>query len=81
VNTTQTHPAHSSRRLLQVVIIATALAMGTALPAGARTDPGLHLPTFDTYDHCLLERVGTQYVKCDELTGNGVPAPAWVRGR
>ncbi|MGB7820196.1 MAG: hypothetical protein WBL35_15870 [Ornithinibacter sp.] len=28
---------------------------------------------------CPLERVGTQYVRCDNLTGNGVPAPGWVR--
>jgi hypothetical protein len=25
--------------------------------------------------------VGTQFVACDELTGNGVPAPAWVDER
>jgi hypothetical protein len=27
---------------------------------------------------CPLERVGTQYVRCDNLTGAGVPAPSWV---
>ena len=27
---------------------------------------------------CALERVGTQYVRCDNLTGAGVPAPSWV---
>lgn len=27
---------------------------------------------------CALERVGTQYVRCDNLTGAGVPAPLWV---
>jgi hypothetical protein len=28
---------------------------------------------------CPLERVGTQYVRCDNLTGAGVAAPLWVR--
>ena len=27
---------------------------------------------------CPLERVGTQYVRCDNLTGAGVAAPSWV---
>jgi len=62
-----------------------ALALGTgAGPAAARQDAG---PTVTHVGHvghagqCLLERVGTQYVRCDDNTGNGVPAPAWVRER
>ena len=27
---------------------------------------------------CWLARVGTQFVRCDNLTGNAVPAPRWV---
>lgn len=27
---------------------------------------------------CPLERVWTQYVRCDNLTGAGVAAPSWV---
>ena len=27
---------------------------------------------------CWLARVGTQYVRCDNLTGNAVQAPLWV---
>ena len=27
---------------------------------------------------CTLERLGTQFVKCDDLTGAGVPAPGYV---
>ena len=52
----------------------------TTLSATARPDPGqATVPAIETAtDHCLLERVGTQYVRCDYLTGNGVPAPAWV---
>ena len=26
-------------------------------------------------------RVGAQHVRCDDLTGNGVPAPGWVAQR
>jgi len=46
-------------------------------PASARQDSG---PTagFDP-DHRVLARLGTQYVVGDDLTGNGVPAPAWIR--
>ena len=60
----------------------TALALGTgASPAAARQDAG---PTAARVGHagqCFLERVGTQYVRCDDNTGNGVPAPAWVPER
>jgi hypothetical protein len=27
---------------------------------------------------CWLARVGTQFVRCDDLTGNAVQAPLWV---
>ena len=27
---------------------------------------------------CRLERIGTQLVRCSDLTGNGVEAPSWV---
>lgn len=27
---------------------------------------------------CPLTRVHTQFVRCDDLTGAGVPAPAWI---
>ena len=78
MNSTQ----HQSGRSLRV-IAATALivALGT-LPAAARQDPGPAAPpqAHDT-SSCALQRVGTQYVACDNLTGNGVPAPAWVEER
>jgi hypothetical protein len=32
-------------------------------------------------DTCVLERVARQYVRCDNLTGAGVPAPLWVPNR
>lgn len=28
--------------------------------------------------NCPLDRLGAQFVRCDNLTGAGVPAPPWV---
>jgi hypothetical protein len=55
----------------------------TALPATARPDPGepLDAPVATQETNCALARVGTQFVKCDDLTGNGVAAPATVPER
>jgi hypothetical protein len=47
-------------------------------PAAARQDSGPGAPRIDQA-HRSLARLGTQYVVGDDLTGNGVPAPAWVR--
>jgi len=47
-------------------------------PAAARQDSGPGAPRINQA-HRLLARVGTQYVVGDDLTGNGVPAPAWIR--
>ncbi len=59
--------------------ILTTLALGSGIePSAARQDAG---PTATRTVHagqCLLERVATQYVRCDNNTGNGVPAPAWI---
>jgi hypothetical protein len=66
-----------------VATTAFVVALG-ALPAAARQDPGQidPPPTSSTAIYfCPLERVGTQFVACDNLTGNGVPAPAWVHER
>lgn len=49
----------------------------TAVPAAARQDPGT--PTQQASPlTCVLERVGDQLVRCDLLTGNGVPAPTYI---
>lgn len=45
--------------------------------AQARPEPGPNPPSRPV-DRCDLQRVGTQFVSCDNLTGNGVPAPLWV---
>ena len=67
---------------LTTTAILTALALGTgAWPAAARQDAGPDAQRVVHAHDCLLERVGTQYVRCDNNTGNGVPAPAWVPER
>ena len=51
--------------------VAAATARGVAfvdLEADAESRPA----------QCVLLRVGTQFVACDFLTGNGVPAPGWI---
>ena len=55
----------------------------TALPASARPDPGQPLgsPVATSESLCALSRVGAQFVRCDNLTGNGVAAPGWVPER
>ena len=67
---------------LVTTALVTAVALGTgAGPANARQDAGLATATIGNAGGCLLERVGTQYVRCDDNTGNGVPAPGWVPER
>jgi hypothetical protein len=64
--------------------LAGALTVSTlvALPAAARPDPGpkptTTQPVTARYGYCPLERIGTQLIRCDNLTGNGVPALLWV---
>ena len=80
----QNQPGHQLTRgiALTTMAILTALALGTgAAPAAARPDAGPAVARVGHADQCLLERVGTQYVLCDDNTGNGVPAPAWVPER
>jgi len=77
VNDTQ----HQHRRVLPI-IATTILAVGLgALPAAARQDQGTAEPAAPATYFCTAQRVGSQFVACDNLTGNGVPAPAWVEER
>jgi hypothetical protein len=56
------------------------LAGFAATTAAARPDPGpprtTQLPS--NTQECPLSRVGTQFVRCDNLTGAGVTAPVWI---
>lgn len=49
----------------------------TTSHAGATLDPGPARQSSSS-DSCRLARVGAQLVRCDDLTGNGVPAPSFV---
>lgn len=56
----------------------------TAAPAMARTTPGDKTSSLDPIatkpiaNNCPLQRIGIQFVKCDNLTGNGVPASPYI---
>jgi hypothetical protein len=61
-------------------------AVLAATPAAAYIHPGPPVLTTPravgpVIDNCLLERVGTQFVRCDDLTGNAVAAPAHIAER
>jgi len=48
-------------------------------PASAVQDRGERVKgAAVTSQNCPLARVELQYVRCDDLTGAGVPAPRWV---
>lgn len=76
-----------SRQLPRVISTsAAALFLGAALttaaaPATAALDPGPPVERERTSGSCSLERVGTQFVRCDDLTGNGTPAPSFIPSR
>jgi hypothetical protein len=58
---------------------ATLVAGLAAIPAAARPDPGEPIPVrFSSYANCPLNRIDTQLVRCDNLTGAGVVAPAYI---
>lgn len=69
-----THRHITNLTLSLFTTIAMALAICGA--AQARQDPGS--PAHPANSSCLLERLGTQLVRCDDLTGNGVPAPLHI---
>jgi len=57
------------------------LALGGAAPtATAKPDPGgSGAASADLSEYCPLRRIDTQLVRCDSLTGAGVPAPPFIR--
>jgi len=63
-------------------IAAVTILLATASsPAAAYTPPPPAVGTTVTVVdglHCPLQRIGIQYVRCDDLTGAGRAAPEWV---
>jgi hypothetical protein len=81
MNTTRT-------RHWQVAVLAGVLLSGLhagAASAAPHHDPDLTAEVSRAHSSidqkCWLSRVGTQFVRCDDLTGNGVQAPLWVPTR
>ena len=64
----------SPRRPAGIAVLLCLAALATAVPAAGFPDeaPG---PSFVP---CPLERIGSQLVRCDNLTGAGVEAPSWI---
>ena len=72
----------AGRIALTTAAVVAAVALGSgAGPAAARQDAGPRTTGVGQVGECFLQRLGTQYVRCDDNTGNGVPAPAWVPER
>jgi hypothetical protein len=72
----------SARALTAIALASMMLAGGS--PATAIPDPGPVWPETSSANRlgsCALERVGHQLVRCDDLTGAGVPAPASIPER
>jgi hypothetical protein len=62
-------------------VTALVLSMGTGLlaaPAAHGDDVLTSGTSVSSGTPCPLRRVGDRLVRCDDLTGAGVPAPAWI---
>jgi len=58
---------------------ATIIAGLSAIPATARPESGEPIrDRFSSSDSFPLNRIGTQLVRGDNLTGGGIAAPLWV---
>ncbi len=75
----------SVSRLATAVALSVVMAGIGTLPAAARPDDGRggqpSLPrviVVNTYPNCPLQRLDRQLIRCDNLTGAGVPAPLFI---
>ena len=79
--------ATHTRRWQAATVAAVLLSAVSAAPASAGplhdpSLPALSASAIGSNNHtCWLQRVGTQLVRCDNLTGNGVAAPLWMPER
>ena len=53
------------------------LVLGGWLPVATASPPDPPQDTFSSR-RCPLQRIGTQLIRCDNLTGAGVRAPSWI---
>ena len=74
----------SVSRIATVLAFCAVLAGAGALPAAARPVDGPDGPkapgtvVVNSYLNCPLRRIDLQLVRCDNLTGAGVPAPLFI---
>ena len=66
-----------SRRRTGATLAPFLLAVIAPAPASAR-EPAAPEDAGINTGYCPLTRIGTQLVRCDNLTGAGVPAPYWI---
>lgn len=66
----------TARALFASMAVLATLSVSAA--AGAVPDQKTPAPSSSVGARCLLERIGTQYVRCDDLTGLGAAAPEWI---
>jgi hypothetical protein len=78
--TTSIHTHHSGRAAASIAAALVVLGLGAA-PSSAQQDPGPPVADGGYRSGCSLQRVGTQFVRCDDLTGNGVSAPGYIPQR
>ncbi|KRF29901.1 hypothetical protein ASG91_02640 [Phycicoccus sp. Soil802] len=68
-----------------VALLASAVTVSVSSPAAARQDPGPPRGTVVGWDsspfRCPVERIDTQIVRCDNLSGAGVSAPLGIPQR
>jgi hypothetical protein len=58
------------------VLAGALLLLAGSLPLATASPPPN--PSQSVVNGCPLERIGTQLVRCDNLTGAGVRAPSWI---
>lgn len=81
---TDTRTPHRALAATATVLVTLVLGAGPSFAspeAGPPIVPATAAAPTDDGDRCPLARVGDEYVGCDNLTGNGVQAPAWVPER
>jgi hypothetical protein len=69
--------ASAIRRCASAALAIALLTFPASLAKASPTTPD-PLPSGASAGNCPLTRVGTQFVRCDNLTGAGVSAPPWV---
>ena len=58
--------------------LAAILLLAVLAPAGAAAGGTLEQAPGPSFVPCPLERIDTQLVRCDNLTGAGAEAPFWI---